>query len=95
MSIVEEVIEVGSQRSVAVIGPSLVKTLQLRLKVLEVMSEETDRPYQVIAAPYDDDGAAIASVVGVFISGLTSEVSRLLTALRKSGSQFVVTEIQI
>jgi len=95
MNIVEEVIEVGNRRTVSIIGPSLIKTLQLRLKVIEVMSDQQKNPYQIIAAPFDEDGASIASVTGTFISGLSSEVSRLLTDLRKTGVQFVVTEVQL
>ena len=44
------IVEVGSRRIVNLLGPSMVKTLQMRLDMLAMMAGNKDDPYQVNAA---------------------------------------------
>ena len=59
------------------------------------MVSQRDDPYQINAAPYDDDGAVIASAAGIFISGETDEVDRFLSDLGKRGIDFAISEVAL
>ena len=87
------IVEVGSRRIVNLLGPSMVKTLQMRLDMLAMMAGNKDDPYQVNVSPYDDEGASIASASGVWVAGLASEVDRLLIDMRGSGIVFQAAEV--
>ena len=87
------IIEVGTRRIVNLLGPSMIKTLQMRMDLLSLMAKNSDDPYQVNVSPYDDDGASIASASGVWVAGLASEVDRLLSDMRSSGIVFQAAEV--
>tara|TARA_R110001599_G_scaffold31154_1_gene104213 strand:- start:77 stop:349 length:273 start_codon:yes stop_codon:yes gene_type:complete len=87
------IVEVGSRRIVNLLGPSMVKTLQMRLDMLAMMAKNKEDPYQVNVSPYDDEGASIASASGVWVAGLASEVDRLLIDMRGSGIVFQAAEV--
>jgi len=89
------IVEVGARRIINIIGPSMVKTLQLRLDLLSMMASNKDDPYQVNVSPYDDDGASIASASGVWIAGRSDEVERLLSDMQKDGMTFQVSEVML